>query len=848
MKASLQPAHKVENQSPQMSGMLQRSAVSEAPINVVPPTVYEVLRSPGQSLDTQIRATFELRFGHDFSGVRVHKDARSAEVARALNSDAFTLGRDVVFATGKYAPETRAGQALLAHELTHVVLQQNGIEGEGANLSYVAAENLADRIGEKTIAGYDKLPISGASNFGVARKQASATYPIDARKPFSLNTSIDPSLLSYNELIGEMDLIRNWMASNAGAPELDSLREALKVFERELTVRRKPQSLPKSNQRGNNPEKTLEQLAQDIENATVLPDNPGSYSLRINGQWRIVSANELRRVQDAFHQAIIDGIQKVEIRISGGREGHKNQAKVRSEFPIVSRISDAFGGVSFPSLSIWDEPTNEAAFARVALVGGEMLGVKFKANQYQKATNALVKAESSSIDANRKFHEYWNGTITGAGRAVKTLEFTRDAAFTVNAVLATVATGGAAATAITALAPAAAEIGQQTMEVHLGMRDRIDWGSVTVNFITGLIVGKLAGPVGKKILGPLVNRFGAVGGRIATNLLIGQYSGAFQTLLNTTYEATRNEGKNITFEDYLKLVGDRLTDPKEALANILMGELGHRVQTRSQKKSIKTTEPAGEIPSTKPAKQPEKTTSVQSLEPVGKKVPNKTTPNPAQKTYPDNSMKQTVETKPTKSIKQPQKASTSEKANREPPKGEEVWGELKGELGLSETVSGKARGVSAAVKEAQAVGFMEKTAPGKVDLAVHEHKDAGKIRKALDVSGKDYQSAHDVPTSALKTAKGYSRDKALATLMENEVHNKKFDKHWKDWARNLRKNGVVKIKAGVFYEEMKRSVNNIPNEDLPPRSKGALIDNIRKEMFSDLGLSVDDLVDVPDIR
>ncbi len=105
-------------------GSLQRAAVNREPVSEVPPIVYDVLRSPGQPLDAQTRAFFEPRFGHDFSQVRVHTDARAAESSQAVNALAYTVGRQVVFGAGQYAPETSAGQKLLAHELTHVV-QQN---------------------------------------------------------------------------------------------------------------------------------------------------------------------------------------------------------------------------------------------------------------------------------------------------------------------------------------------------------------------------------------------------------------------------------------------------------------------------------------------------------------------------------------------------------------------------------------------------------------------------------------------------------------------------------------------------------------------------------------------------
>jgi hypothetical protein len=65
----------------------------------------------------------EPRFGPDFSRVRVHTDAWAVKSARALNALAYTVGRDVVFGRGQYAPQSNQGRRLLAHELTHVLQQ-----------------------------------------------------------------------------------------------------------------------------------------------------------------------------------------------------------------------------------------------------------------------------------------------------------------------------------------------------------------------------------------------------------------------------------------------------------------------------------------------------------------------------------------------------------------------------------------------------------------------------------------------------------------------------------------------------------------------------------------------------
>jgi hypothetical protein len=94
--------------------------------SVAPSLVQEALSSSGQPLERSVRDFMEPRFGHDFSHVRVHNDARAAESAQSVNALAYTTGHNIVFGAGQYAPETHAGRRLVAHELTHVIQQQSG--------------------------------------------------------------------------------------------------------------------------------------------------------------------------------------------------------------------------------------------------------------------------------------------------------------------------------------------------------------------------------------------------------------------------------------------------------------------------------------------------------------------------------------------------------------------------------------------------------------------------------------------------------------------------------------------------------------------------------------------------
>ena len=134
----------------------------------------QAMNGGGSPLPDASRAFFEPRFGADFGQVRVHTDASAAGTARSINAKAFTVGRSIAFGAGQFAPHSREGQHLLAHELTHVV-QQSG-NGPGAGSPRVSrAETSVQRdllddftdglasIGEDVVAGVEEAGAAVAS-------------------------------------------------------------------------------------------------------------------------------------------------------------------------------------------------------------------------------------------------------------------------------------------------------------------------------------------------------------------------------------------------------------------------------------------------------------------------------------------------------------------------------------------------------------------------------------------------------------------------------------------------------------------------------------------------------------
>jgi hypothetical protein len=111
----------------------KRSLIQKKPTNgfagsATTPIVHEVLRSTGQPLDASTRSFMEPRFGHDFSHVRLHTDAKAAESARSVNALAYTVGHNIVLGDAAKSSNPWEHRKTLAHELTHVV-QQSGNPG-----------------------------------------------------------------------------------------------------------------------------------------------------------------------------------------------------------------------------------------------------------------------------------------------------------------------------------------------------------------------------------------------------------------------------------------------------------------------------------------------------------------------------------------------------------------------------------------------------------------------------------------------------------------------------------------------------------------------------------------------
>jgi hypothetical protein len=117
------------------------------------------LRGGGSALPAATRAFFEPRFGADFSNVRVHTGTPAQEIAESISAKAFTVGRNIAFNAGQYAPHSQEGQRLLAHELTHVIQQQGHRADSGVLQRAVCPGGHWRRADDDptALAAYDKI-------------------------------------------------------------------------------------------------------------------------------------------------------------------------------------------------------------------------------------------------------------------------------------------------------------------------------------------------------------------------------------------------------------------------------------------------------------------------------------------------------------------------------------------------------------------------------------------------------------------------------------------------------------------------------------------------------------------
>jgi hypothetical protein len=164
-------------------------------------------------LDEHTRELMESRFGESFADVRIHTGHHADETAEAVHSRAFTVGEDVVFAEGEFAPETTEGRRLLAHELAHVVQQRrpNGFASDERETE----RDAADASAELSTGGTPTVREHAARG---SVQRALTSVPTDASAPLTVGDTFDWTIsadgrdvvVAFAVPIGESPKPRAW--------------------------------------------------------------------------------------------------------------------------------------------------------------------------------------------------------------------------------------------------------------------------------------------------------------------------------------------------------------------------------------------------------------------------------------------------------------------------------------------------------------------------------------------------------------------------------------------------------------------------------------------------------------
>jgi len=126
-------------------------------------------------LPDAMREKMESSFGADLSAVKLYE----SEAVEEAGANAVTRGSDIAFAPGMLDFSSYGGQALLGHELSHVVSQARGEVAGGGFLNDASLEARADREGAMAAAG-EQVSLPSAPMSAVSA--ASAAGPMQANK------------------------------------------------------------------------------------------------------------------------------------------------------------------------------------------------------------------------------------------------------------------------------------------------------------------------------------------------------------------------------------------------------------------------------------------------------------------------------------------------------------------------------------------------------------------------------------------------------------------------------------------------------------------------------------------
>src|SRR5579884_804006 len=599
----------------------------------LPAIVRSVVESGGgQPLAPELRVDMESRFHQGFGSVRVHTSPQADLSARAINAHAYTVGNDVVFASGRYTPQTETGKHLLAHELAHVLQQGRN----GSIRSSLGQNDLLEEDAVQAASTYREgqrpIRVTQSSRLGLARD------------PRSLTETLNPSDLSKPDLQKEILELQQWLAKrgNVSDPTVEPMVQALNRLESEEHRRNQAAKAPKNplipTVANVSDKQRLIEAIKVVQSIRQVGSNV--YEVAIAGETKRLTQADVDSARQKAGQALLDGVRRVESLKDQAVNGYSIQSETDKKHWIVAPIIKFIGNIKDPGPFLMAEAgkaSKQIEEIRAAIKSGDLL----------QAATLMGEAEASATKAKLMYQAYWEGIISAGEMTVKVLEVTRDVSFIAVGIIATIATAGLAAGATTAfgveiggsaalvntVATAAAiapTVAETAARVAYG--DPVDWGQVTLDITLNLILSRFGGKLTGGIAGKLIARNPAarkleasVLEGIVHSVINGKLTGLIHLSISTVYHNLKQSGKQITWEQFMDAVINQILDPKQTALDVLNGAIATGV-ARTKGASITPTTTPTETPA---AVTPTAKPTTEALQPASPTAPTPSAVNEA---------------------------------------------------------------------------------------------------------------------------------------------------------------------------------------------------------------------------
>jgi hypothetical protein len=550
----------------------------------------------GAPLSPALRRRIEPHVDADIGNIRVHNGGAPALAAQAIGARAFTLGHHIAFAPGEFHGRSGDGLGLIAHEASHAADAMRG-----ADTSVIRRDLKTDMFRRPlTAADFKKLSADEI------KELHSFLEGIIVSKSFSPE---DEAPLYENLAIIRAEMHRQFTPPPAAPPPAP-----------------KPPPIP--GMKAGSDVNQLTDAGQIVD--SIVQIGSDAYEYQIYGETKQINEKSLNEIRSRVRAAFNDLLSRASNKAASASSGYKLQSDVDKKHYLVAPVIKFIGQVRDPAPDLYaqvNRATASVEAARTALTTG----------RYAVAAQSAADAELAARRAFVLYQTYWTDIINTGEATITVLEYTRDAAFVTLAILATIASAGAAAGStaaflggsaeaatatatvagnIATFAPVVAQLGEAGLKVASG--DKVDWGELAIDMAFTIVMRKfgprLSGGIASRLIAsnPAAKQIEVSAGKyvltnIVTSVLTGKATALLRSLVEAGYRTFAPDKKSMTWGDFVDYLAAQALDPKSNMLDILTGAIGGYGQAAAAKKAAAS--PGASKPSQIAAPQKEEPTA-----------------------------------------------------------------------------------------------------------------------------------------------------------------------------------------------------------------------------------------------